>query len=88
MARNKFVSSSSLTSAAKLRAVTPHASNELPEGPCRALYVGVGGNINLIAEDDTDPISFVGVQAGAIIPVRAKAVRVSGTTATNLVAMY
>lgn len=88
MARNKFLSSSSLTSAAKLRSVAPHASNELADGPCRALYVGGAGDISVLAEDDTAPVTFVGVQAGSVLPVRAKAVRLAGTTATNLVAMY
>ena len=72
--------------ALSLRAVTPHDTNELAYLP-KALYIGGAGNIALIALEDGAAVTLVGVQAGAIIPVRAKVVKATGTTATNIVAM-
>lgn len=76
----------STTSAYNLRAVTPHASNDLPDGPCRALWVGTQGDISVVAAGDTDPVPILG--AVGLVPVAVKAVRVSGTDATNIVALY
>lgn len=70
------------------RAVTPHNTNDLPDG-CRALYVGGAGDISLItAFGDGTAVVFVGVPAGTILPVRCRRVRATGTTATNLVALF
>jgi hypothetical protein len=75
-------------SASSLKAVTPHASNDLPDGVCRALWVGGAGNVQLIAEDDTVAQVLAGVPAGTLIPVRTKAVRAASTTATSIIALY
>lgn len=74
--------------ASSLKAVTPHASSNLPDGRCRALWVGGAGDVAIIAENDTVAVTITAVPAGTLLPVRAKAVRVSGTTATNIVALY
>lgn len=67
-------------------AVTPDNSNDLAI-PARALYVGTGGNINLdTAQGDT--VVFTSVPSGSILPVRAKRVRATSTTASNIVALY
>lgn len=71
--------------AKRLRAITPHDTNELDFVP-KALYVGVGGTISIIAQEDTAAVSLT-VTSGAIIPVRAKIVRATGTTATGIIAM-
>lgn len=71
--------------AKRLRAITPHDTNELAFVP-KALFVGVGGTISLIAQEDTAAVSMT-VLSGAIIPVRAKIVKTTGTTATGIVAM-
>lgn len=70
-----------------LRAVTPHATLELPDGPCRALKIGGAGNISIIARDDTDAV-ILAVAAGELLPIQARAVRATGTTATGIVAIY
>lgn len=71
--------------AKRLRAITPHDTNELEFVP-KALFVGVGGNISLIAQEDTTAVTLA-VATGAIIPVRAKIVKATGTTATGIIAM-
>lgn len=70
-----------------LRAVTPHASNNLPDGTCRAIYVGGSGDLTIVAAGDDSAVTLVGVPAGAMITLACKAVRAS-STATNIVAIY
>lgn len=72
-------------SAKRLRAVTPHDTNEL-EFVAKALFVGTGGTISIIAQEDTAAVSLT-VATGSIVPVRAKIVRATGTTATGIVAL-
>ena len=74
-------------SARKLAAVTPHDTNELAD-VTKALYVGGAGNVSVIATDDSVAVTFVGVPAGSVLPVRAKIVRSTSTTASNIVAMF
>ena len=78
-----------LCGARRLAAVTPHASNNLSGGVCDALYINDEGvvDIAVVAEDDTSPVTLT-VTGPCMLDVRAKAVRVSGTTATSIVAMY
>jgi hypothetical protein len=67
-------------------AVTPHDTNAI--APARALYVGGAGNITLRTNDDDSDVLFTAVPAGSILPVRAKYVRATGTTATAIIALY
>jgi hypothetical protein len=71
--------------AKSLRAVTPNDTNEL-EYVAKALFIGTGGTLSLIAQEDTAAVSLT-VADGQIIPVRAKIVRATGTTATGIVAL-
>lgn len=68
------------------KAVTPHDTNTI--APCRSLFIGGAGNITLSTGSDDSDVLFTGVTAGMILPVRASAVRATGTTATNIVALY
>lgn len=54
--------------------------------PVRGIYVGGAGDLALVLEDDTDTVTFVGVLAGTILPLRAEYV-MAATTATNLVGL-
>lgn len=67
--------------------VTPGAG-ELPSGPCRALWIGVAGNVNIttIAEEERDDIP---AQAG-IFPISCTHVRTgaSAIAASNIWAIY
>jgi len=66
-------------------AVTPSDSVDLP-APARALYIGGSGNIK-INDSGNGAVTFVGVAAGSILPVMARRVYATGTTATNIVAL-
>ena len=83
----KALRATDLHSAVGAAAVTPDNSNDLPNGPCRALYIGTAGAISLDVGNSTAVI-FAGVPAGTILPVHAKRVRATGTVATNIVALY
>jgi hypothetical protein len=67
-------------------AITPHATNEVDPLP-KALFVGTGGNIILRAADSGADVVFKNVASGQIIDVRARFVRASGTTATDIVGL-
>lgn len=71
--------------ARRLLAVTPSDVADLAVIP-KALHIGVGGTISIIGADDTDPVTLT-VDAG-LLPVRARRVRATGTTATSIVALY
>lgn len=66
-------------------AVTPHDSNPLPD-VAKALYVGTGGTVVLQGAGGGEA-TFVNVGAGSILPVRARLVRATGTTAADIVAL-
>jgi hypothetical protein len=76
---------SALFSANKLTSVTPSDATELVG--VRALYVGGAGDINVLAYDDSSPV-VLNVPAGTILPIFAKKVYSTSTTATLIVAMY
>jgi hypothetical protein len=67
-------------------AVTPHDSNELSY-VTRAIFVGGAGALK-VTTSDGDTVTFTGVTAGTVLPIRAKVVFSTGTTATNIVAMW
>lgn len=52
-----------------------------------AIWVGTGGDIVVVPQDD-DTYTLVGAIAGTIIPVRAKRINQTNTTADNLVALF
>lgn len=67
--------------------ITPHDSTNFTNGVCRGIYVGVAGIIVAVTEDDV-AVTFKGAAAGTIIPIRAKRVNSTTTTATDMVAIY
>ena len=70
-----------------VRAVTPNDSTDLSLGTCRALYIGTGGDVSI---DDLsgETVVFVGALAGSILPIQTARVNATGTTASDIVALY
>ena len=67
--------------------VTVSDTVNLPQGVCRALYVGVTGNVVIV--DGHDFVrTFYNAQAGSVLPVQVKRVNSTNTTATQLLALY
>lgn len=73
--------------ATNLAAITPDDEAEL-EYLTRAIYVGTGGDLVLIGADDSSAVTLVGVPSGTVLPIRAKIVMETGTTADDLVALF
>jgi hypothetical protein len=67
-------------------AIVPHDVSALPRLP-KALYIGSGGNIVVRAVDSDQDVTFVNVASGTILDIRARHVRVSGTTAANMIGL-
>lgn len=77
-----------LTSTARnAAAITPHDSTDLAK-VTRGIYVGVGGDVSVEMKGTGTAIVFKGAAAGTVIPVRATRVNATGTTATDLVALW
>ncbi len=68
------------------RAVTPSDTVAIKGGVCRALYVGVTGDVSAINENG-EAVVFTAVVGGTILPIVTKQVKATGTTATNIVAL-
>jgi hypothetical protein len=52
------------------------------------LYIGGDGNVALRPEGSTVDVTFTGLKAGTILPVRFNYVRATLTTATGLVRLF
>lgn len=65
-------------------AVTPSNTTVIS---ARALYIGGAGNVAVTALDGSTA-TFTSVPAGTILPVVVTKVMATGTTATNIVALY
>ena len=76
------------TPAGALVAVTPSDTVDFTQGTAKALWIGGAGNVSVIAENDTVPVILTAAAAGQLIPLRVKRVRVTGTTATAIVAFF
>jgi hypothetical protein len=76
-----------LSSSYNYAAVTPSDTVSFTQGVARGFYVGVAGNVACVLESGT-AITFTGVLAGAIYPIRCKRINSTSTTATNIVALF
>lgn len=66
--------------------VAPNDSADL-SSDARALYVGGAGNVKVTTTGGST-VTFTGVVAGSVLPVRARRVFATGTTATGIVALW
>ena len=67
--------------------VVPDDVNPLADVP-KALFVGSGGTVVLRAMIGAEDAVFRNVGSGTVLPVRAIAVRATGTTAADIVALF
>jgi hypothetical protein len=69
-------------------AITPSDTAELPF-VTRAVYVGATGDITVRLADDTAQVTLKAVPVGTMLPVRARQIYATGTTASlPLVGLY
>ena len=67
-------------------AVTPADATDLAF-LTRAIYVGGAGNLSVLMQGG-EIVTFVAVAAGTTLQVRADRVRLTGTTATSILALW
>jgi hypothetical protein len=72
--------------ASNAAAVTPNDSTDLTY-TSRALFVGGAGNLAVVMAGG-QTVTFTGVTAGALLPIRASRVMSTNTTATSIVAVW
>ncbi|MDC9824082.1 hypothetical protein PRN20_10065 [Devosia sp. ZB163] len=53
----------------------------------RAVYIGSGGDLAVVLSSG-DEVSFAGLTGGSLLPIRARRIKSTGTTATFLVGLY
>jgi hypothetical protein len=63
-------------------AILPDDAGDLPQ-VTRALYVGAAGDVTVRMRGG-EAVTFVGVSAGTLLPVRVSRVLASGTTAAGI----
>lgn len=80
-----YRSSNATVAAHSAVTITPSDSTDIPV--TRALYVGVAGNIAVRMADDENDITFTNVPVG-VFPIQVLRVLSTGTTATELIALY
>ncbi len=69
-------------------AVTPNDTTVFAE-PSKGLYIGATGNVVVhLQGDPATAVTFTGVPAGTVLPIRVVRVLSTGTTATGLVRMW
>jgi hypothetical protein len=71
--------------AARGFAITPSDGASLPE-TTRAIYVGTAGDLTVVLASG-DQLSFLNLPSATVLPIRAIAVKASGTTATALLGL-
>ena len=68
-------------------AVTPSDSADLTKPATAGLHVRTGGNVTVDTIDGSEGLVFA-VNDGGFLPVQVRRVRATGTTASNIVALW
>jgi hypothetical protein len=82
-----YINNRAYGTAIDARAVTASDTTDLPDGPCRAIYIGGTGNVSLITGGGS-LVTFSSLNSGYVLPLEVVRVRATGTTATNIIALY
>ncbi len=70
----------------KAFAITPDNNNDLPQ-TTRGIWVGGAGNLAVTLLEDSASVTLQAIPAGTLLPIRAKRVHSTGTSATLLVGL-
>ena len=86
-AKNRYVNdaTTAIGPAVMLRAVTPSDADEL-EFVTNGIVPGTAGTIAVVAQEDGSAVTLT-VNAGQVLPIRARKIMATGTTATGIVAL-
>ena len=66
--------------------ITPDDNNDLAN-VSRALWIGGAGTLEVLLQGDSAAVTIVGIAAGTLLPICAKRIYSTGTTATSIVAL-
>lgn len=80
-----YIKADDTVSARRVVTATPNDATVLKT--TRALYIGGAGNVAVSMVDGGDAV-FVGLAAGSLLPVQVVKVLATGTTATDILAIY
>jgi hypothetical protein len=80
------LSVSSMTPSENCFPIVPDDIAELPY-LTKAIYIGGGGDLVLLIGDSQTPVTFRNTVPGSVLDVRVRAVRSTGTTASDLVGL-
>ena len=69
------------------KVVTPDNAVNLPDGVCSSLWIGSVGHVKVTTRKGTD-VTFSNVASGTLLRIQAQRVWATGTTASNIVALY
>ena len=88
MLHDKFENSvDSVTApASECFSITPSDTNELAVAT-KAIYIGSGGDLAVIAVGSDTPVTFRDTITGSILDIRVRQVLVTGTTAQELIGL-
>lgn len=67
-------------------AITAHDTNPINPVPVK-VYVGGAGTVIGRAQGSSADVTFLGVPAGTVLPIRFQYIRSTGTTATGLIGL-
>lgn len=68
-------------------AITTSDTVSITGAPTRAVYVGGAGNVVALMASGS-VVTFTGVPAGTVLPIRVDRINATSTTATSLVALF
>lgn len=84
---NKFDLTADFTAPSPIAVAVTPANATLTNGPPRALYIGVTGDLVVTMPGAAGTVTFAAVPAGSILPIQPIQVN-TGTTASSIVALY
>jgi hypothetical protein len=85
--KHGFKDNNILAPALNFAAITKDDTTDFSGFLTRGIYVGGAGDL-VAVDKDNNPVTFSSVPAGTILPIRARRVNSTSTTATNMVALY
>ena len=84
---DEFLGSNATTPCRRWAQITPADDADLTRLP-NSIYVGSGGDINMLSVEDASPVIWRNLPNAALVAVRPRRIFATGTTASNIVACY
>ena len=88
--QSHFSESAQQSPAANAIAVTPDNTDFTQDQFTRGVYVGTTGDLGVRMAGNLGDVDvvFIAVPAGMLLPIRVKQIRTTGTTASNIIALF